>query len=313
MVGSDVVEDVLVADVAEVLPSLADASFDLVMADPPYYKVVGETWDRQWKTPADYAAWCLSWVLEIPRVLRPNGHLWVWGYHDSLAPLQPALERAGLLFRQMVVWNKGMQAVAGRATRSYRQFPNVTELCVNYVKWNRELVRRMLLERQRELGLTAQQINERLGVKTNGGGMWSIYTGHNVCAQIPTRERWALLCEALEMEVPYEEVELPWNPELGLTNVWADLRIDGRTHPTQKPDEAVRRIVAASTRPGARVLDLFAGSLVGRRVCHRLGRSCLSVERDEGYVTAALRRDGDDDGNLPSDGVFGLFGPNEES
>lgn len=307
-------DDVRLEDVLTTLRSLENSSFALVMADPPYFKVAGEAWDRQWRTSADYVAWCSSWLSEVVRVLRPNGHLWLWGFYDGLAPLHPVLEELGMLFRQTVVWNKGMQVVAGRATKNYRQYPNVTELCVNYVKWNREQVRELLLQRQQELGLSALEINTRMGVKTNGGGMWSLYTGENVCAQIPTREKWERLCQALELEIPYEEIELPWNVELGLTNVWSGLRVESRTHPTQKPDEAIRRIVTASTKEGDPVLDLFAGSLVGRRVCRRLARPCVSVERDLEYVTAALRVDGEDEGELPDAGIFSLFGveKNEE-
>lgn len=299
--------DIHVGDVLDVLPTLEDASFDLVMADPPYFKIVDEGWDRQWRTTEDYRKWCVQWLEHVPRLLRPNGHLWVWGYFDGLAPLHEPLAELGMVFRQMVVWNKGMQAVAGRATRRYRQYPNVTEYCVNYVRWNREIVRKILLDRQRELDISAKEINERLGVKSNGGGMWSLYTGNNVCAQVPTRERWGLLCSALEMEVPYEEIELTWNTQVGITNVWSDLRIDERTHPTQKPDEAVRRIVTASTGEGGAVLDLFAGSLVGRRVCQRARRTCVSVERDVQYVEAALR-DEVPDTSRPQGGILDLLG-----
>ena len=36
-----------------------------------------------------------------------------------------------------------------------------------------------------------------LGVKSNGGGMWSIYTGKNICEQFPTKEIWTKLEDIL--------------------------------------------------------------------------------------------------------------------
>ena len=45
--------------------------------------------------------------------------------------------------------------------------------------------------------VTAKEINEMLGVKSNGGGMWSIYTGKNVCKQLPTEELWGKLQKIL--------------------------------------------------------------------------------------------------------------------
>lgn len=49
---------------------LEDASVDLVIADPPYWKVIGEPWDYQWRTDEEYVAWSLTWFREVSRVLR---------------------------------------------------------------------------------------------------------------------------------------------------------------------------------------------------------------------------------------------------
>jgi len=40
-------------DCLEVMPEL-DLVFDAVIADPPYFGIVKETWDRQWDSTADY-------------------------------------------------------------------------------------------------------------------------------------------------------------------------------------------------------------------------------------------------------------------
>jgi hypothetical protein len=39
-------------------------------------------------------------------------------------------------------------------------------------------IRQVLLSRQRELGITTKEINKRLGVKSNGGGMWCLTSKH---------------------------------------------------------------------------------------------------------------------------------------
>lgn len=31
-----------------------EASIDLIIADPPYFKVIGEKWDYLWRTEEDY-------------------------------------------------------------------------------------------------------------------------------------------------------------------------------------------------------------------------------------------------------------------
>jgi len=53
--------------------------FDLIIADPPYYKVVKEDWDNQWENEQEYINWCISWINEAVRILKPNGSIVVWG------------------------------------------------------------------------------------------------------------------------------------------------------------------------------------------------------------------------------------------
>jgi site-specific DNA-methyltransferase (adenine-specific) len=49
-------------------------------------------------------------------------------------------------------------------------------------------------------------------------------------------------------------------------------------YPTQKPEGVLRRIVAASSRPGGWCLDPFAGSGTLGAVCHELGRRFVLVD-----------------------------------
>ena len=38
----------------QLLQSLDDKSVDLILTDPPYYKLLNVDWDNQWKTKEDY-------------------------------------------------------------------------------------------------------------------------------------------------------------------------------------------------------------------------------------------------------------------
>ena len=57
-------------DCISAMKEMEDNSIDLVIADPPYWKVVGEKWDYQWKTEQDYVEWSLKWIKEVARILR---------------------------------------------------------------------------------------------------------------------------------------------------------------------------------------------------------------------------------------------------
>lgn len=118
----------------------------------------------------------------------------------------PSLIEIGFDLRQQIIINKGIKSVAGRATKNYRIFPNVTESILFLTQNNINFSRDLLKSRQKELNLSSKYINEALGVKSNGGGMWSIYTGKNICEQFPTREIWSRLQEILTCWILLREV-----------------------------------------------------------------------------------------------------------
>ena len=280
------------ADCIEKMQSFEDNSVDLVVADPPYWKVVGEKWDYQWKTEKDYVEWSLKWIKEVSRILRIGGTFYCFGYFRTLALLVPHLEDMGLELRQQIILDKGMRAVSGRATKKYKIFPNVTESILFIIKDNKQFVKPFLKERQKALGLTAKQINEALGVKSNGGGMWSIYTGKNVCEQFPTEELWNKLSNILDFEMPYNKVAQTFNPQMGYTDVWTDIDFykEKHLHPTQKPLKLIRRLIEASSNEGDIVLDPFSGAGSTQLSSIQLKRHYIGIELDEGYYKIGLDR-----------------------
>ena len=288
------------ADCIEKMQSFEDNSVDLVVADPPYWKVVGEKWDYQWKTEKDYVEWSLKWIKEVSRILRIGGTFYCFGYFRTLALLVPHLEDMGLELRQQIILDKGMRAVSGRATKKYKIFPNVTESILFIIKDNKQFVKPFLKERQKALGLTAKQINEALGVKSNGGGMWSIYTGKNVCEQFPTEELWNKLSSILDFEMPYNKVAQTFNPQMGYTDVWADIDFykEKHLHPTQKPLKLIRRLIEASSNEGDIVLDPFSGAGSTQLSSIQLKRHYIGIELDEGYYKIGLNRIKEENSNV---------------
>jgi site-specific DNA-methyltransferase (adenine-specific) len=61
-------------------------------------------------------------------------------------------------------------------------------------------------------------------------------------------------------------------------------------HPTQKPEELVRRLVLASSDPGDLVVDPFCGSGTTPVVAAATGRRFVAGDRDPRYVGLARRR-----------------------
>jgi len=287
-------------DCIEGIRRMPNESVDLIISDPPYWKVVGHSWDYQWRTREDYLEWSAKWLEQAARVLRKGGTLYLFGYFRTLAYMMPILDSLGLELKQQIMLDKGMRSVSGRATKNYKMFPNTTESMLLLVKDSKPFIKQLLKQHQKRIGISAKEINECLGVKSNGGGMWSIYTGENICEQTPTEELWAKLQEILEFSYPYEMISQTFNAEMGLTDVWTDIDFyeKNRFHPTQKPVKLISRLIRASSNPGNVVLDPFMGSGTTAVACAALDRVYTGFEVDKEYYEKSLHRLSDIDNNL---------------
>ncbi len=63
-----------------------------------------------------------------------------------------------------------------------------------------------------------------------------------------------------------------------------------KTHPTQKPEALLARVLVAASNAGDLVLDPFLGSGTTGAVARKLRRSFIGIERDRAYAAAARRR-----------------------
>lgn len=279
-------------DCIEGMKCLPDNSVDLVIADPPYWKVIGQKWDYQWKTETDYVEWSLKWIRQAARILRIGGSFYYFGYFRTLALIIPYLKEMGLELRQQIIIDKGIRSVSGRATRKYKLFPNVTESILFIVKDNKKFIKPFLKEKQLQKGIKAKEINEALGVKSNGGGMWSIYTGNNICEQFPTKDLWNKLSLILDFKLPYESVAQTYNPIMGLTDVWRDIDFykEERYHPTQKPIDLISRLILASSNEGDLVVDPFAGAGSTQLSAILNNRNYIAFEIEREYYEKSLIR-----------------------
>ena len=61
-------------------------------------------------------------------------------------------------------------------------------------------------------------------------------------------------------------------------------------HPTQKPEELLRRIIASSSEEGDLILDPFNGSGTTGVVAHQLGRDYIGMEMDGNFLELTKKR-----------------------
>ena len=112
---------ILVGDcIAELESSSAEASIDLVFADPPYnlqldgelcrpdnsrVDAVDDDWDK-FGSFADYDDFTRAWLPACRRVLKPDGALWVIGSYHNIFRVGAILQDLGFWILNDVVWRK---------------------------------------------------------------------------------------------------------------------------------------------------------------------------------------------------------------
>ena len=105
---------------------------------------------------------------------------------------------------------------------------------------------------------------------------------------------WARKSEKVAHYYNYELMK-HINGETQMTDVWrlpaiAPWEKKCKKHPTQKPLGLLSRIILASTKAGAWVLDPFAGSSTTGIAANLLGRKFLGIEREEEFAAISKAR-----------------------
>ena len=299
------------ADCLDILKQLPDKSVDCILTDPPYFGIVKNDWDNQWKDIFDFQKWVGELGKEFLRVLKDNGSFYWFGDDKTIAYCQVELDKYFRLLNS-IVWRKtGLQTMKG-AESVFRSFAPITERCLFYDKGEDktglEMVKEVMpnpfadyLAKEFERAkVTRKQIAELFPSKTGGltGCVSNWLNGDNVI----TQEQYLKIKEFLgddylskeyeELLKEYEELRRPWNNDRKAFDV-LDFPIctdEGRFHQTQKPIALISYLMERSTRQGDVVLDCFSGSGTTAIACHNLKRRFICIEKDKDYYEASVKR-----------------------
>jgi len=291
-------------DILEYFYDVSDKSIDLFILDPPYYRVVGDKWDNQWFTIEDWIAWCDKWITEVNRTSKLSASVWLFGFPYQLMHLFPIMIKNGFTFRQQIIVNKGLQAVAGRTSKNLKMFPTATESIFFFHKECRDHIRNILQSERKKLGWNGNQVNEQMDSATTGGGQFSCMASEKKPLEhrtYPTRNNWEKLSKVMNLP-PYDDLVYKFNLQTGLTDVWNDINFYDRKvkkiHSTQKPINLIDRLVNTSSNENDLVCDPFMGSGTTAMVAKSLGRHYIGCELHEGYGKLIKNRIGELRGTL---------------
>ena len=242
------------------LKSLPDGCVDLVFADPPY-NIAKADWDV-FPDMSSYLTWCDAWAGEASRVLSPSGSCYICGFSEILADVKVAVQRHFKACR-WIVWHYRNKANLGndwgRSHESILHFRksasttlNVDDIRIPYGAHTLKYPARAQSGKTSAFAKSAAKRSEEWVPNPLGAKPKDVF-------DIPTT------CNGMGEKTP---------------------------HPTQKPEELLRKIVLASSKPGDWVLDPFSGSGTTLVAAEQLGRRWLGCDLSEeynGWAAARLR------------------------
>lgn len=246
-------------DALEWLRSLEEGSVDLCIADPPYGGNAVH-WDK-FKSLDDYALWCEEWLRECHRVLKSDGSAFICGWSENLAYLKVLGDEFFSGCRWLVWFYRNKQAAWrtdwGRGHESILHFRKGKKF-----KFNQDAVRVSYNQHTMKYPEHTQATTSVFGEK-QGGKSGHVWQPHPLGAKPKDVFEISILNNGMRESTP---------------------------HPTQKPEELIRRLVMACSDMGDYVIDPFMGSGTTAVICEKLERHWSGVDLEAEYLGYAIER-----------------------
>jgi len=238
------------------LPKIPANSVQAVIADPPYYNVLTEDWDRQWDAVKEYIDWSLKWISSSMCCLKNDGLCFIFGQlgkreHGFLHLMSETTRR--YQFHDLIIWDR----VVGYNERRDSLTP-----CYE-----------MILVLRKSDTVKFRKDNARIPYDPQ------------------TIEKYLKDKRYQDKEARLKHL----SAGKFLTNIISVPSLKGTSkekcgHPSQKPLELIRKLVLMSTDEGDVVLDPFLGSGTTAVAASGLKRNWIGIEEDISYVQMAQNR-----------------------
>ncbi|MDF7681896.1 site-specific DNA-methyltransferase [Enterobacteriaceae bacterium ESL0689] len=186
------------SDSLSFIKTLPDNHIDLIVTDPPYYRVKSCNWDNQWDSETEYLAWLDKFLAEFWRVLKPSGSLYLFCGHRLSADIELRVRQRFSVLNH-IIWAKPSGRWNGSNKESLRAYFPATERVIfaehytgpfrpkndSYAVKCAELKQTVFAplidyfrSARESLGITAKQINEATGTQMAnhwfGSSQWQL-------------------------------------------------------------------------------------------------------------------------------------------
>ncbi len=266
--AADWLDKILPGDCRDILPTLPEASVDLIVTSPPYADQRQHTYGGV--RPDDYVDWFLPIAAELKRVLKPEGSFVLnikervvdGERHTYVLELIVALRKQGWLWTEEYIWHK-RNSYPGKWPNRFR---DAWERCLHFTK-------------QKNFAMYQDAVRVPMGD-------WSQSRLRNLSDTDKRRDNSRVQSgfgKKIENWVG-RELAYPDNV-LHMATECAN-----RNHSAAFPIELPSWFIKLFTQPNDIVLDPFIGSGTTAEAAIQLGRHYVGIELDAGYIQVAAER-----------------------
>jgi len=133
-----------IRDCLQGMESIEDNSIDLVIWDPPYYKIKDVEWDNQWDTLHDYLMWLFNIGYDIKRIMKNSGSLYIFGDEKIIAHIQVMFDKHFTLINNLVWYKRNNMPI--KFAKNCRSYANMSERILFYGLQDRTGLERVMLD-----------------------------------------------------------------------------------------------------------------------------------------------------------------------
>ena len=243
-------------DCIDILIRIPSGSIDMIFADPPY-NIKKADWDK-FESQEQYIAWSMKWISECSRILKENGSLFICGFTEVLADLKHPSMRY-FKYCKWLIWHYKNKANLGS-------------------DWGRSHESILLLRKSNKFTMNIDPIRIP-------------YNEHTLKYPVRTQAETSQYAKGKAERPAWSPHPLGAKPKDVIEIPTTCNGMGEKTkHPTQKPEELLRKFVLAASNPGDIVLDPFCGSGTTAVVAEQLGRHWIGCEINPEYNSWAIAR-----------------------
>ena len=245
------------------LTKLPDESVDMIFADPPY-NIKKADWDN-FESQEEYIRFSMLWIEQAARVLKPTGTLFICGFSEILADLKHPATKHFKSCRWIIWYYKNKANLGSDWGRSHESILHFRK-SKNFT-FNIDAIRIPYSEHTLKYPSHPQAETSQYGNGKRSDHVWE----PNALGAKPKDV----------LEIPQDILEIPTT---------CNGMHEKTPHPTQKPEELLRKIILASSNQGDVIVDPFCGSGTTPVCADQLGRKWLACDLSSDYLDWTVNR-----------------------